>query len=206
MTVEHNILTGDQLHEPKGVSGASSGTYYMSDGAASGAWTNVHALTEDTTISSVSSVEITGLGDYTHLAIEVDELAYSAAESMSIVLGDASSYLTTNGYSGWYRTGSTEINVISSDRATIHADNTTTGTYYLNGILYVTNFNRNLPSTIEGSTGSSSSAGISGTTYPGFHLYYTLESRDYDRIKIQISSGTFSGDAIRVFGLKGTAG
>ena len=36
--LEHNALTGSDLHEPKGVAAASSNTVYVSDGAGSGAW------------------------------------------------------------------------------------------------------------------------------------------------------------------------
>lgn len=35
---DHNILTGAELHEPKGVSTADSGTIYIADGAGSGEW------------------------------------------------------------------------------------------------------------------------------------------------------------------------
>lgn len=38
MTVQHKDLTGADLHEPKGVSGASSGTVYTANGAGSGSW------------------------------------------------------------------------------------------------------------------------------------------------------------------------
>lgn len=34
----HADLTGSDLHEPKGVSGATSGQVYVADGAGSGAW------------------------------------------------------------------------------------------------------------------------------------------------------------------------
>lgn len=39
MTVEHSLLTGSSLHEPKGVDSASSGEVYIADGLGSGAWT-----------------------------------------------------------------------------------------------------------------------------------------------------------------------
>jgi hypothetical protein len=39
MTVEHSLLTGSSLHEPKGVDSASSGQVYIADGLGSGAWT-----------------------------------------------------------------------------------------------------------------------------------------------------------------------
>lgn len=41
MTKKHNVLTGADLHEPKGVASATSGTVYVADGASSGAWQNV---------------------------------------------------------------------------------------------------------------------------------------------------------------------
>lgn len=43
MTIEHSTLTGAQLHEPKGVSSASSGTVYVANGSGSGSWSNIHA-------------------------------------------------------------------------------------------------------------------------------------------------------------------
>lgn len=37
-TVQHNVLTTTNLHEPKGVAAASANEVYVADGAASGAW------------------------------------------------------------------------------------------------------------------------------------------------------------------------
>lgn len=37
--VEHSTLTTTELHEPKGVAGASANQFYLSDGAGSGTWT-----------------------------------------------------------------------------------------------------------------------------------------------------------------------
>lgn len=39
--IAHKNLTDPQLHEPKGVAVAASGTVYVADGAASGSWTNL---------------------------------------------------------------------------------------------------------------------------------------------------------------------
>jgi hypothetical protein len=38
MTVQHKNLTGSDLHEPKGISSAGTGTAYFADGAGSGNW------------------------------------------------------------------------------------------------------------------------------------------------------------------------
>lgn len=37
----HRDLTGTELHEPKGVESALSGTVYVANGSGSGSWTNL---------------------------------------------------------------------------------------------------------------------------------------------------------------------
>lgn len=39
--VSHASLTGSEIHEPKGITGASLGTVYVSNGAGSGSWSSV---------------------------------------------------------------------------------------------------------------------------------------------------------------------
>lgn len=46
-TILHNLLSTTDLHEPKGVDAASSGTVYIADGSGSGAWDNVTAAQLD---------------------------------------------------------------------------------------------------------------------------------------------------------------
>ncbi len=41
MTIEHRLIPDDQLHEPKGVAGASSNTTYFANGSGSGNWAKV---------------------------------------------------------------------------------------------------------------------------------------------------------------------
>jgi len=40
--VEHSVLTGGALHEPKGVAAASSGQTYVANGSGSGTWQPIH--------------------------------------------------------------------------------------------------------------------------------------------------------------------
>lgn len=47
--VQHSALTGASLHEPKGASGASADTVYVSDGAGSGSWVKIDSGNIDTT-------------------------------------------------------------------------------------------------------------------------------------------------------------
>lgn len=39
MAIEHDVITDPNIHEPKGVSGASVGQVYIANGAGSGTWT-----------------------------------------------------------------------------------------------------------------------------------------------------------------------
>ena len=82
MTVEHNTLTGTELHEPKGVASVSEANHvYLSDGNGSGSWEhpNPHGgifysdigtgttLTTPTAYSLVSpATTSTHLHDFTH--------------------------------------------------------------------------------------------------------------------------------------------
>ena len=38
MTIQHNVITDPDIHEPKGVASATSGKVYISNGSGSGAW------------------------------------------------------------------------------------------------------------------------------------------------------------------------
>lgn len=57
MAVEHSSLTGNQLHEPKGVAAAASGQVYVANGSGSGVWkplqqhVSVHATTPSSTFT-----------------------------------------------------------------------------------------------------------------------------------------------------------
>jgi hypothetical protein len=45
MTIQHNLITGSDLHEPKGVAAAAANLVYVSDGAASGSYTTLTTST-----------------------------------------------------------------------------------------------------------------------------------------------------------------
>ena len=44
MTIQHNLITGSDLHEPKGVAAASNKTVYVANGSGSGVWTAPNAV------------------------------------------------------------------------------------------------------------------------------------------------------------------
>lgn len=83
MTI-HRDLADSELHEPKGVAGASAGEVYVADGAGSGAWTDAASL-EPIGIAGAGANEIyvadgAGSGTMTALATVV-----AANESANIV-------------------------------------------------------------------------------------------------------------------------
>jgi len=54
--VQHNTLSGSELHEPKGIDSASAGEVYVADGSSGGAWSpRIEILTG--VIADVSTAE-----------------------------------------------------------------------------------------------------------------------------------------------------
>ena len=45
MTIQHNLITGTDLHEPKGVAAAAANKVYVANGSASGAWSTLTTST-----------------------------------------------------------------------------------------------------------------------------------------------------------------
>ena len=72
----HSALTGAELHEPKGASGASANTVYVSDGAGSGAWAKVDSDNIDTT-------SILNTNKY-KLLVVVEDLSSTATEAFIV--------------------------------------------------------------------------------------------------------------------------
>lgn len=61
MTIQHRLLTGADLHEPKGAASAAAGNVYVADGAGSGAWDKLTVANVDVTaITNGDIVKVTG--------------------------------------------------------------------------------------------------------------------------------------------------
>lgn len=67
--INHNVLTDPFLHEPKGVSTATANQVYVSNGSASGAWTNL-----------ARAVRTTGAADQTITAAVLTILDFDTTE------------------------------------------------------------------------------------------------------------------------------
>lgn len=63
-TIQHSLLTSTDLHEPKGISTASSGEVYVADGTGSGSWTNLNQASY-TSIASGGILVGNGSNGYT---------------------------------------------------------------------------------------------------------------------------------------------
>ena len=104
--VQHNALTGSELHEPKGVDSASVDTVYVTDGAGSGAHQKIET-------DQIDTASIFGINTYYTTVVLSDVSSASSVlapiqdasllESISTILGgalsgsDASISFTRNG-------------------------------------------------------------------------------------------------------------
>lgn len=92
---EHRVLTGADLHEPKGISTASSGQVYIADGAGSGSWLSPggSAYGEMKVTNNASTIALTA-GSLTTNAnyIKVDSGIWTSTRTNNMTFG-ASGYL-----------------------------------------------------------------------------------------------------------------
>lgn len=59
MAIQHNALTGADLHEPRGIASASSGSVYVANGAGSGSWQKVdHPVSMGKLVTGSSSERV----------------------------------------------------------------------------------------------------------------------------------------------------
>ncbi len=98
VNVQHNALTGNDLHEPKGLAGTShSGRVYVSNGSASGAWTarqdlitvHIHDIstTTDIYVPIINAGTVSKLQSVTSGTIAGSDLVITAYNSSSASMG-----------------------------------------------------------------------------------------------------------------------
>lgn len=90
----HKDLTGGDLHEPKGIATATSGTVYVADGSGSGAWTarsgNVYAITrtfDDVSTASDMYIGIPANGTISYIIGVLDAAITVANASVTFSIG-----------------------------------------------------------------------------------------------------------------------
>jgi len=102
-TIEHKNITEANLHEPKGVSTASSGEVYVADGAGSGDWS---------TLAGLPATPTTG-----------DMVYYNGSAWAKLAAGTAGTVITSNGAS---TAPSYQASASTSIKAWVAFDGTTT--------------------------------------------------------------------------------
>jgi len=110
MTVEHNTLSGSELHEPKGTAAAGVNEIYISDGAGSGSWRHFpHSslyydnIGTGTTIAAPTAYTLIGpatTGDsnpheFTHNSL--GRLTYTGASTLDVQLTATISFKHSTG-------------------------------------------------------------------------------------------------------------
>ena len=96
MTIQHNTITDPDIHEPKGVSTATSGQVYKADGTGSGAWASPLLGQDTATAGQVfisdgsNSGSFAGIYKYSNVYVAFDATtpAYSLATTTSDQLLD----------------------------------------------------------------------------------------------------------------------
>lgn len=141
--VAHSTLTGADLHEPKGVASAASGTVYIANGAGSGSWGTVASSLNFIgliapfmlPIAPTGWLELTGANisrtTYADLfAAETIQQTGTRSSGSAVITGLSS---TTNMKVGYYvggsgiTNGTTILSVDSSTQITLSANTTSSG-------------------------------------------------------------------------------
>jgi len=98
VNVQHNALTGSDLHEPKALAGQTAGKVYVSNGSNSGAWTarqdlitvHIHDISTATDIyvPIINAGTVSKLQTVTSAAIAGSDLIITAYNSSSVSMGN----------------------------------------------------------------------------------------------------------------------
>lgn len=115
MTIQHNIITDPDIHEPKGVATATSGKVYKADGLGSGSW--VYPLTGlDTALDrQVFESDGSGSGTWKYPPAKGHAEIYINGGTTTHLLGAGSSYTKLNPSGEW--TASTYEDILTVDAA-----------------------------------------------------------------------------------------
>lgn len=140
--VNHKDLPNSELHEPKGISTASTGTVYVSDGAGSGTWQDPsHAYTLNARIDNISTADDVYLavpqsGTITKIYSVIDGVLTAADAGLTFSIGAVpiTGSAITVAYTGSAAgdvdssTPSAANTVVAGDSIKISTDGLSTGT------------------------------------------------------------------------------
>ena len=110
MTIQHNIITDPDIHEPKGVATAASGKVYKANGdGTSGTW-EYPILGQDSALSGqVFSSDGSGSGDWVYPPSKGHAEIYINAGTTAHTLSSASQFTKLNPGTEWTPSGAEEV-------------------------------------------------------------------------------------------------
>lgn len=122
MTIQHNIITDPDIHEPKGVASATSGTVYKADGTGSGNW--VYPLTGiDTALNGqVFESDGSGSGSWKYPPAKGHAEIYINGGTTAHTLGSASAFTLLNPSGEWTASGAEDVLSVTAASGEINLD------------------------------------------------------------------------------------
>ncbi len=202
MTVEHVTLTGDQLHEPKGVSAAAANKlgYAMSSAIS---WSASQYGEASATASASSELTFTGLSSYIMVRLTFVDLLRATASStlrMQLSVDNGSTWDSTTDYGTRWLDNAASTGEESTSW-NLSGDNTN---LYHNGILILHNMN-SLYNTGMEARFICSTAAAGGGTAEGQIIYGVYDrAQNTDAIRIYSSSGNLTSGSVYLEGIRGT--
>lgn len=159
MTIQHNTITDPEIHEPKDVSSASSGTVYKADGAGSGDWvyplTGLNTAAEGQVFMSNGSAG----GTWVYPPAKPHAELYITGGTTALTLNStADNYIKLNPTGEWTASGNEDILSVDATNGEIVLSET--GHYYID---FWCNFNT---ASLAASTAYKFKFGIDGTVSP----------------------------------------
>lgn len=190
MTIQHNLITGSDLHEPKGVAAAAANKVYKSDGSGSGSWDFPINEIDSATAGEVFISDGSGSGSfvdlykYVGLAVDFDATtpAYSLATTTSNQVLDPTT--TTQRNNGFTIDTSPNLRIKYTDTETIE------------GFVTVT-----LATEQASGSGKDCEWAIykNGTEITGSRVIRTLSTGDWGSITLTTSTQLTTNDYLEVY-------
>ena len=203
--VSHAGLTGDDLHEPKGVAEASANTVYRADGAGSGSWEAPLKLIERRALTTNTAEDFTGLSTYRHLIFIIESISFGTPTTEAILLqvGTSSAWRT----SGYYTSAINDL----LDTANLSTAGLLVGrgsSIYGHGfgVIEISNFNTTYPTSSLSYFNTNNvnriNSSSSGAPYPGNYMSIYPTAEAHEKLRLTTPSGdTMTDGYLTLYGM-----
>ncbi len=202
MTVEHSVLTGDQLHEPKGVSAATANKLGFAVSSAI-SWSASQYGESSATASNSSELTFTGLSGYLMIRLTFVDLLRATASTelrMRLSTDNGSTYDSSSLYGTRWMDSAGGASV-KTTYWNLSGDN---NLLYHNGVLILHNMNSAYNTGMEARFICSTAAGGTGTAEGQYIVGAYDNAAATDAIRIFSSSGNLTSGSVYLEGIRGT--